>query len=186
MATQTNDRQISMFGGLKNIRSSPYVRRKQMFVFALFLALAVIGIGATSCTVKLIGDYDSTIDTGVTDLQQKAELYFSKLQSDANTAYDQSFYDDINARLAVLKSRAVSLPKYSIISQQIGELKHQFDDFGKLDKGAKRPISSSLVTSAESAVAVSVESILKLEFALKRGSTISTPSTSLPTSKQAK
>jgi hypothetical protein len=141
------------------------------FVFA---ALLLAG-----CAVRLIGDYDDTIDSGVTDVQQKAELYFAKLQSTPSTPYDQSVYDDIDARLAVLKTRAASLPKYPIILEQLTNLKSQFDTFQKLDKSTQRPFPGVAVTDAESAVAVSVESILKLELALKAranaGPTITNP-----------
>ena len=42
------------------------------------------------CTVRLIvGDYDDTIDKGITDLQQRTELYLARLRSTPNTAYDQ-------------------------------------------------------------------------------------------------
>lgn len=130
----------------------------------------------TGCAVRLIGDYDDTIDKGVTDVQQKAELYLSKLQSTPNTPYDQGFYDDIDARLAVLKSRAASLPKYPIIVEQLTNLKSQFDTFQKLDKSSARPFPSAAVTDAESAIAVSVESILKLELALKERGQATPPS----------
>jgi hypothetical protein len=121
------------------------------------------------CAVRVIGDYDDTIDKGVTDVQQKAELYLAKLQSTPSTPYDQAFYDDINARLAVLKSRAASLPKYPLIVEQLANLKSQFDKLQQLDKSSARPFPSAIATDAESAIAVSVESILKLELALKRG-----------------
>jgi malonyl CoA-acyl carrier protein transacylase len=85
------------------------------------------------------------------------------------TPFDQGFYDDMNSRLAVLKSRALSLDKYPIIVEQIGNLKSQFDTFQQLDKEATRPIKAAIVRDAESAVAISVESILTLELALKRG-----------------
>jgi hypothetical protein len=138
-------------------------------LLAAALLFAALAFGLTGCAVKFIGDYDETIDKGVTDIQQTAELYFSKLQSTPTTTYDQNFYDDINARLAVLKSRASSLPKYPIIVEQLANLKSQFDTFQKLDKLSPRPFPSAAVTDAESAIAVSVESILKLELALKRG-----------------
>jgi hypothetical protein len=118
--------------------------------------------------VRLIGDYDATIDQGVTAFHQDTEGYFVKLQSTPETPFDQNIYDGLYARLAVLKSRAASLPKYTIISKQVDNLKAQVDIFYKLDKAAKRPITGSIVTPAESAISVSVESILKLELALKR------------------
>jgi hypothetical protein len=140
----------------------------QQWSSTALLALLIVCFGG-GCTVRLIGDYDSTIDQGVSDLQQKAEVYFAKLQSAPATGYDQSVYDDLDARLAVLKSRAASLPKYGIIAQQVTNLKAQVDDFQKLDKMSPRPLASIIITGGESSIAVSVESILKLELALKRG-----------------
>jgi hypothetical protein len=123
----------------------------------------------TGCRVKLIGDYDDTIDKGISDLQQKAELYFSKLQSAPMTPYDQNFYDDMRSRLAALYSRGAASYKKDILVQQISELQRQFSDFQKFDQSKTRPIGAQSVTAAESAVNASVESILKLELALKRG-----------------
>lgn len=146
---------------------------KRTNVIARVSAFVLVALMLAGCAVRFIGDYDDTIDKGVTDVQQKAELYLSKLQSSPTTPYDQSFYDDINARLAVLKSRASSLPKYPIILKQLNNLKSEFDTFQKLDKSSPRPFPSAAVTDAESAIAVSVESILKLELALKgRGKAI--------------
>ena len=142
---------------------------RQVSIASRVSALVFVALLLTCCAVRLIGDYDEKIDTGVSDVQQKAELYFAKLQSDPNTPYDQSFYDDIYSRLAVLRSRASSLAKYHIIAEQIDNLKTQFDTLQRLDKGTSRPFPKAAVTSAESAIAVSVESILKLELALKRG-----------------
>ncbi len=158
-------------------RSLPQTR--VLLIFGM-VVLIVATITLSGCAVRLIGDYDDTIDKTVTDIQQKAELYFSKLQSTPNTPFDQGFYDDLNSRLAVLKSRAASLPKYNVILEQVTNLKAQFDTFQKLDKSSPRPFPSVAVTDAESAISVSVESILKLELALKRGAqsppTLTTPS----------
>jgi len=161
---------------MKTIEATYPAFRRRTPVAAAVSVLIVAAFLLTACAVRLIGDYDDTIDKGVTDVQQRAELYLSKLQSTPNTPYDQGFYDDINARLAVLKSRASSLPKYPIIVQQLGNLKSQFDTLQKLDKSSARPFPSVAVTDAESAIAVSVESILKLELALKERGKASPPS----------
>jgi hypothetical protein len=156
-------------------RSGPIARLRVGLSLASFLraALALAAAMLVGCfaTVKLIGDYDDVIDKGVTDLQQKAESYFVRLQSDPNTPYDQSVYDDLSVRLTTLKTRAAARPKYGIISQQIGILKSQFDTLQNLDKTSPRPLKPVVITSSESAIAVSVESILKLELAMKRGDT---------------
>jgi hypothetical protein len=134
-----------------------------------FLTLAAAA-PAVSCTaVRLIGDYDEIIDTGVTTFHQSAEVYFTKLQSNPSTPFDQSVYDDLYARLAVLQARAASLPKYGIIATQIANMKKQVDDFAKLDKMSPRPVANSVITGSESGITGSVESILKLELMLKRG-----------------
>jgi hypothetical protein len=143
--------------------------QKRSLIIGTVLALTVAAFLFTGCAVKLIGDYDDTIDTGITDVQQKAELYFAKLQSTPDTPYDQNFYDDIDSHLAVLKSRAVVLPKNDILVTQITNLKAQFDDFEKVDKISPRPFPAIAVTSARSGIETSVESILRLEFAMKRG-----------------
>jgi hypothetical protein len=121
-----------------------------------------------ACKVTLIGDYDDVLDKGITDLQQTAETYFAKLLSTPATPYDQSFHDGVHARLAVLTSRAATLPKYTIISQQLNNLATQFANFQQLDQTATRPISAAVVNPAESAIDTSIEAILKLEIALKR------------------
>jgi hypothetical protein len=133
-----------------------------------FLALAVAAFLLAGCAARLIGNYDDAIDTGITDIQQKAELYFAKLQSTPSTPFDQSFYDDIDSRLAVLKSRALALPKNQLVVTEIANLRAQFDDFEKLDKTSQRPFPTIAVTAARSGIETSVESILKLEFAMKR------------------
>jgi len=140
-------------------------RRVALASLAVFGAVIVL----SSCHVRLIGDYDDTIDQGVSGVQQTAELYFAKLKSTPDTTFDQGVYDDIDSRLAMLKSRAAALPKYPIIVTEIANLKLQFATFQKVDKGAHRPISPAIVEDGEAAIAVSVESILKLELALKRG-----------------
>jgi hypothetical protein len=68
-----------------------------------------------------------------------------------------------------LKTRASALEKYDIIAQQIANLKSQVDKFQQLDKISPRPLTSIIATASESAISVSVESILRLELALKRG-----------------
>jgi hypothetical protein len=133
------------------------------------LSLMLMALVLPGCTVRLIGDYDATIDNGVTELHQQAEHRFATLLSTPNTPFDPNVYDELDSRLAVLKSRASSLPKYSIIIGQLGEMKAQFENLRRLDQISPRPIAPGAVTAAQSAVAVTVESILKLQTGLKRG-----------------
>jgi hypothetical protein len=152
------------------------LRNPQLSIRANITLLAFLAVLSATCAVRLIGDYDDTIDKGVSDLQQRAALYFAKLQSTPDTPYDAAFYDDIDSRLVVLKSRATSLAKYPLIVEQLTNLKQQFDTFQKLDKSSARPFPSAAVTDAESAINVSVESILKIELALKDRGKATAPS----------
>jgi hypothetical protein len=136
---------------------------------AALLVLFLVATTSGGCTLHLIGAYDDTIDKSVTEFQQKVEVYFAKLQTEPKTPYDQGVYDDLNVRLALLKSRAAALAKYTIIQEQVVNLTKQIDDFQKVDHITTRPVAAIITTSARSAIAGSVESILRLELALKRG-----------------
>ena len=160
----------------QTLRPSPDRQR------ALVVAIAVVWLvvlASTGCAVKFIGDYDEAIDTGVSDVQQRAEVYFGKLKADPSTPYDLNFYNDINARLVVLKTRAHILVQNQIVEQQLQELQGQFDRLQTLDKGMNRPFPIGAIDAAESALTISVESILRLELALKHGKTA--PDASAPT-----
>jgi len=154
---------------VNNAYTVRYHLQSRLSVVAVAMTLFVAATTFTGCKLRLIGDYDETIDKGVTDFQQQAELYFAKLKANPNTAYDESVYSDLGARLAVLKTRASALPQYGIIAQQIANLKKQVDDMQELDKISSRPLPSIITGGAESGIDVSVASILKLELALKRG-----------------
>jgi hypothetical protein len=150
---------------------APSVRLAQVkwVALAALCVFLLAVLASTGCAVKFIGDYDQTIDNGVTDVQQRAELYFGKLRTEPTTPYDSNFYNDIDARLVVLKTRAELLPQYPIILKQIEELQSQFSTFQKLDQITPRPFPEGILSAAESALTTSVESILRLELALKRG-----------------
>lgn len=159
------------------IHSNRSAIRQRIFVISSFIAILSTLLVLAGCfPVKLIGDYDDTIDKGVTDIQQKTELYMAKLNSTPTTPIDQSFYDGAVASLAVLKTRASALAQYDLISQQLSLLQSSFDTLQQLDKLTPRPIKvgvdkTTVFTSALAAIETQVGAILKLELALKRGAT---------------
>jgi len=156
---------------------------EKFFISIGFIAILFTTFVISGCvSVKLIGDYDETIDKSVTEIQQKTELYVAKLNSNPNTPFDQEFHDTTKASLAVLKTRASALPKYEIIVQSIDLLQKSFDDFRDLDKITSRPIivgpdKKTVFTNALIAIEIQVGAILKLELALKRGDTPDTSKT---------
>ncbi len=147
------------------LQASRATRRSTRFrPISLLLVAAIV---LTSCQVRFIGDYDDTIDKGVVDVQEKTETYLAKLKADPPAAFDQTFYDGINAKLATLKSRATLMPKYPIIRDQLGLLENSFSDLQKLDK--MRPFPAKAVDTAKTLIEASIESIERLELALKQG-----------------
>jgi len=140
--------------------------RARRSAFSLLLAFT---LGA--CAVHLIGDYDEAIDTGISDIYQSAENRLQTLQSDPMTPYDPAPYDDMTAKLTVLRARAAALSDYAIIGQQMDNLRIALDDLRKLDKISSRPVSQQAFSLAETSLGSAIEPILKLEIALKRGQT---------------
>lgn len=146
------------------------VRYHFLFLGAVLL---VSGLLLSGCTLTLIGDYDDVIDKGMTDFQQKVETYLTKLENDASIPYDSAFYDDAYARLASMRSRAQASYKKDILVQQVDDLKATLDDFKKGDskvaRGPDGKINITFVMQTQKTFETEVESILKLELALKRG-----------------
>ena len=148
-------------------RANLAIRKRRSAAFQVWLAIAAV-LALSSCAVRLIGDYDDTIDKGVMDLEQKTELYLLKLASPSPPPYDQDFYDDVNSKLTVLKSRAAMMPKYPIVADQLTLLQAQFVILQKLDKMRPNPpLPPKAVGDVKTLMEASFESIERLELALK-------------------
>jgi hypothetical protein len=148
---------------------SPLVQKTFINRLSTLLTLVILCGG---CTLRLIGDYDDIIDKGMTDFQQKLEAYLSKRAADPNATYDQTFYDDVNARLTAMRSRAQASFKKDILVHQMDDLIATVADLQKADKAGK--LTPAFIQGARTTLSVEIESILKLELALKRGDTAAT------------
>lgn len=136
-----------------------------LLAFSLLLTLSLPGC----MSVRLIGEYDETIDQGITAVQQQAEMHYQTMKGDPLLPTDENFYAQTAASLAVLHTRATALPKYDLIAKQIELLQSSFEDQHQLDKITKRPVPRQLFAPAQSALEISVGAILRLELGLKRG-----------------
>lgn len=144
---------------------STHRAKSWLLAASLLLTLALPGC----MSVRLIGEYDATIDQGVTAVQQQAELHYAKMNADPLAPVDENFYQQMEASIAVLHTRATALPKYDLIAQQLALLQSSFDDQHQLDKISKRPLPPKMFATAQSGMETSIGSILRLELALKRG-----------------
>ena len=141
---------------------------------AIALVCLVLFFGTTACTIRLIGDYDDVIDKGLTDFQVKVESFLTGLESGAGTPqaeYKPDFYDVADATISSLRSRAKASFKKDILSEQLDNLRKSMNDLRDLHKSFGAKISRQSVETARSTLEVSIESILHLELALKRGKT---------------
>jgi hypothetical protein len=138
----------------------------------LLLAAAVL---LSACPVRFIGDYDDVIDKGVIEVQEKTELYLSKRAATPPSPYDVKFYDEVNAKLTVLESRATMMPKYTLIHDQLASVKNEFADMQRFDEGGDQKAFSNNVGNLKTLIDASIESIERLELALKERGKATTP-----------
>ena len=145
---------------------------QQKCLSLLILPLLVFSL---ACTVRLIGEYDEVIDHSLTDFQQKTEAFLSHLEADhghpeASYAKNVDFYNNALASISTMRLRAAAQPKKEILVQQLDLLKQSMEDLRKLHQTAGPDgLTDGPIEAARSALEVHLESILKLELALKRG-----------------
>lgn len=141
--------------------------RRLVILLNLLFAFAL-----SECTLKLIADYDETVDKSTTEIQKKVETFLTKLERTIGTpaadyAQHVALYDEVRVDLSALKVRATALPQNSITVQQIDLL---IDSWSTLEKlhilGFKHKEEfSPLRRNFNQAFT----QILKLELAKKRG-----------------
>jgi len=143
------------------------------------LLLVVLVLGASGCTVRLIGSYDEQIDKSVTALQQKVDTFLVKLAGEHSPecTYEQhkQFYEEATVDLSGIKVRAEAIPNNSITVQQIDLLASSLNDIEKLHQlksakpAGKNCLSAEEIEPIRQSMNTSFTAILKLELAKKRG-----------------
>jgi hypothetical protein len=149
---------------MKKRLSWPPVRWTVTFtVFVLILS---------SCTIKLIANYDEQTDQAVTELQRKLETFFVKLErqvgtSDADYVNYQAFYDGVKVDISAIKLRVKAIPKNEITLKQIELLE---DNLATLEELHQEGITDiQVVAVVRDDFNTALTSILSLELAKKRG-----------------
>jgi len=128
-----------------------------------------------ACTLRLIGEYDEVIDRSLTEFQQKTEAFLSRLelaQGTPQAAFDKNtdFYTEAAAAINTMRVRANAQPKKEILVEQLDLLKKSLEDLKKLHQLAgPNGLTQGPIEDIRSAMETHIESILKLELALKRG-----------------
>jgi hypothetical protein len=142
------------------------IRIDTIRAWILLLLLSMSG-----CTIRLISDYDENTDKEIVDVDRKIESLFLSLEKSAGTnegeySRFENAYKDIRVGLNVLKARAVSREKNDIQVQQIDLLLGSLKNMEDLHKGN---LTKEQLPPLKTAFIVSIQAILKLEIAKKRG-----------------
>jgi hypothetical protein len=137
----------------------------------IFIAFAL-----SSCKVTFVAGYDPIIEETITSMQKDFNLHFIKLgrviqdNDPGNQEYSrfQDYYDNMNANLYVVKSRAKYLGKKGqLVSKQINNLDSTLHVFEGLHK---KGIPDSPVDDRRdirNGINSSFDAVIKLQEALK-------------------
>ena len=146
---------------------------KQTSLFKIVLLILVsVSMIQTGCTVKLISNYDESMDNAVTDLHKKIESFFLTLEfqlelPECEYKHHTEFYKDAKVSVSTILVRAQAIPDNDITIRQIVLLKENIELLEKLHKLGclKKEQIEPLRISFNSGFTA----ILKLELAKKRG-----------------
>lgn len=126
----------------------------------------------TSCSYKILSDYDEITDKSVNALQEKTATFFVKIKDQIGTAdadYNKhkAFYDEVKVGLKNLKVRADAFDKNSITQGMIAKLNLMVTDLESLHKLGIS--SKDEIEPLENAFDSAYTGIIKFQIALKRG-----------------
>ena len=120
--------------------------------------------------VRMMGDYDERIDTGVTAVQRKMERFLVSIERQAGQPAARfenhaAFYDDIREDLSALRVRAAAHANNEITVQQIQLLADNVSTLEKLDRIGLTPEQIPLLRNSFNAACTA---LLRLELAKRR------------------
>ena len=86
--------------------------------------LILLALSSGSCSVRFVSDYDEKLDSAVTDLHTRIDVFLIKVGAESGTPageYDnnQEFYVDTQAAISSIRMRAESSPKNDVTVKQI-------------------------------------------------------------------
>lgn len=105
----------------------------------VYAGLALCFVTLTACTLKLVSDYDETMDEGATALHKKLDEFFVKLpnkpQEGREYESNQEFYEEVLVDLNSLQVRANGIQKNSFTIQQLDLVERNIGYLTLLHKG---------------------------------------------------
>ncbi len=134
----------------------------------------LVAVSLSGCPIRLIAEYDETIDRSTAELQRKVETFLTRLERTAGSPAAEysrhtGVYDEVRVDLSALKVRASAIPENRITVEQIDLLAASWSDLEQLHKiGFRDPKE---IAPLRKNFNNSFTAILKLELAKRRGGT---------------
>ncbi|MBS7564754.1 hypothetical protein KHS38_10090 [Mucilaginibacter sp. Bleaf8] len=137
---------------------------------------AVVSL-ALSCSVTLIGPYDEVTDYGIQEVQGEIFVVLVTIKKNLinNQGQDNAYlnfkatYNLIEGRIENLSIRSSTLPKYSLIVQQLTALQNSVEDLERIHQiGLNTKADTSVINTIENAFSVQFRSMIVLQNGLKR------------------
>lgn len=114
----------------------PANARRRLLALAL-VALAVLAAGG--CTVRLISDYDETIDVSASQLQKEMDSFLTQMETDEGDAVtygsNRSFYPYYATEVRAVLVRAQAHPKNELSVAQYELMLDSLEDLEEAHRG---------------------------------------------------
>jgi hypothetical protein len=141
------------------------IKLKQCQIVGFIYIFILLFTGCTS--IKLVGDYDERIDTGVTALQKATETHLLAIkEKGASYASTKDFYEKSKVEISSLRVRADATERNSLTVKMLDKLASNID---KLEKAHKEGIQPEEVELFRGGFNSQFTAILTFELAKKRG-----------------
>ena len=139
------------------------------------LAVSLLTLIMSGCSITLISNYDEVTDKSATELQKKVEHFLLTMQAAHGTsageyANNKAFYDESTVALSAMRLRAGAIPHNERTVEQIGEIEKNIDRLRQLhEQRGPAGLTKTLVDPIRTLINTQFKAILTLEIAKKRG-----------------
>lgn len=136
------------------------------------LHVASIAVAAilflAGCRLTLVGQYDETIDKGITDFEKRMDLFLIQEARTPIPPFNQSFYDETLADLKVIETRAAALPNDELTAKIVMNLEDQVKAIQAADKAGSGTVTPAFFTIAQTTIDGDCQRALRFELAKKQ------------------
>jgi len=141
------------------------------FKMKSFILVSILLVSGCA-SIKLVGDYDERIDTGVTELQKSMEAHLLAIEENA-ASYEstKSFYEQAKVETSSLRIRADATERNSITVKMLDKLANNIRRLEQAHKeeGGIQPFEVPIFRGGFNS---QFTAILTFELAKKRGDTV--------------